>query len=55
MSIRPEASPELILSSPLRNECEIFCVDSDEEVCAPLGQKVCAITDKPFEEAKEER
>ena len=33
VSSRPEDSPELILSSPMCNECELY---SDEEVCAAL-------------------
>ena len=33
---RPEASPELILSSSMCNECVFFCVDSDE-VCVYRG------------------
>ena len=33
MSSDPEASPELTLTSPMRNERQIFDLDSDEDMC----------------------
>ena len=36
MSSHPEASLELVLSSPMCNVCEFFGLDSDEEVCRSL-------------------
>ena len=38
------ASPELILSSPTRNDCEFFPVDSDEDPCAsPVSVVSCLV------------
>ena len=44
----PEASPELVLSIPMCNECEFFCVDSDEEVRDGLESGVSTWQDGYF-------
>ena len=38
-----EASPELLLSSWMCNECEFYGADSDDDLCLPLASMVSSL------------